>query len=275
MARRTINADTFYSRINRFGVFGIDERNTVCHCPFDHSSLPLALAYCCEFFVEFYVFFLHCCCFYLIAVADAFHCCHWRMRIASIAQNLSENAKQCLCRHWIGNSKNEICLYCVFLASRWSRQTCNMRQMPVCSCGCIGTATHDTRTHQFNTKMLFLTVNLFLSFFARALVDLTFALSSFDRIGRSLNGKSGITCLSTEYEFDFIFSALSSKEFDYDEWWTSLFARRQNQSIPKHTKTDWLDLVFVCRWRISIGDATLISGALYIFTIRRIQAAAE
>lgn len=79
----------FYSRINRFGVFGIDERITVCHCPFDHSSLPLAMAYCCEqFFSLNFIYFHIVVGFCWIAVATAYPRLpsHWRMRIASIAQ---------------------------------------------------------------------------------------------------------------------------------------------------------------------------------------------
>lgn len=164
-----------------------------CHCPFDHSSLPLTMS--CEFFVE--------------SLVDAFHA---YLRTDPSPPNPTEST--------INNSKTDIYACIVSLSLGRSRQTCNLRQVPAC------VRLHrngNSCTQHFNTKMSFLTVNLFRLFFF-------FSISrrcNFRMIivvpHRNLHGKEYIYNVFETGESNMVFCPFSvSSNNVSDEWRTCL-----------------------------------------------------
>lgn len=175
----------------------------VCMCGFDvrcrviahstNSSLPLALR---RFFR----------CFFSLIVALAWWRCmaafnktrQWRMRVACIA-HVSVSSDDA--GHWlpsntgtsINNSKIEEEKKMVAMYLGWSRQTCNFAP-GAGSCSTASNRQPHAHAHAcINTKILFLTVNLFQFFFASSFaLSLTQSVKiwkkSKHRVRRSING---------------------------------------------------------------------------------------
>lgn len=191
-AATTINADKFRSRINRFGVFGLDVRCRVIA----HSTIP------------------HC---HWQWVAN-FSLNRWSMHSARTHTHHRTHPSPLDTGSAINNSKIDIYAYACIVSLGRSRQTCNLRQVPAC------VRLHrngNSRTQHSNTKMLFLTVNLFRLFF----FFFNFASSQLlhdHRRSRNLHGKEYITCSRPKNRIWFFTRFRLARINVSDEWLTCI-----------------------------------------------------